>query len=546
MAKLFKQLSATQGNEDWWRGASVYQIYLRSYQDTNGDGIGDLAGVVSRIPYIKSLNVDAIWITPFFVSPMKDYGYDVSDYYGVDPVFGSLWDFDKVIEIAHQHGLRVMIDLVLSHTSDQHSWFQESRASRDNPKEDWYVWADLKPDGSPPNNWLSVFGGSAWAWDPKREQYYMHNFLTSQPDLNFHNSKVRKALLDVAQFWLDRGVDGFRLDTVNFYFCDKQLRDNPELPLEKRNDLTAPLVNPYNFQRHIYNKNQPENLEFLRDLRQTMNEYPGTAIVGEVGDSQCGLKIMNEYTCGKDRLHMCYAFEFLSTKPAHGEWIMGVIDRLESEGPRGWPCWAFSNHDVARHISRWNLSDVECRMAINVLVALKGSLCIYQGEELGFEEADIKFEDIQDPYGTTFWPEFKGRDGCRTPMAWEMDQPNAGFSSNKPWLPIDIRHLKKAVDQAECQEGSILHHYRKVLSFRKQYEILRKGEMERKFDRDLLIIRRFLNDESITAFFHFSDCDRTISILGEVLGGICGDITFDGQSLIFRGKGSIFIRQKMS
>jgi len=233
-----------QTDKDWWRGAVIYQVYPRSYQDSNNDGIGDIAGITTRLPYIADLGADAVWISPFFKSPMKDFGYDVSDYKDIDPIFGDLADFDKMIATAHELGLKIMIDLVLSHTADVHEWFVESRSSKDNPRNDWYVWADAKPDGTAPNNWLSIFGGPAWTWDTTRCQYYMHNFLTSQPDLNFHNPDVQNALLDVARFWLDRGVDGFRLDTINFYFCDQQLRDNPALPNSARNNTIAPEVNP--------------------------------------------------------------------------------------------------------------------------------------------------------------------------------------------------------------------------------------------------------------------------------------------------------------
>ena len=273
--------------KNWWRGAVIYQIYPRSFQDSNGDGIGDLSGIVQRLPYVASLGVDAIWISPFFTSPMKDFGYDVSDYCDVDPMFGSLSDFDAVVDTAHRLGMRVMIDLVLSHTSDQHEWFKQSRSNRDNPRSDWYVWSDPKPDGTPPNNWLSIFGGSAWQWDSRREQYYLHNFLVEQPDLNFHNPDVQDALLDVARFWLNRGVDGFRLDTINFYVHDKELRDNPALTPEERNATIAPSVNPYNHQNHLYDKNQPENLEFLRRLRAVMEPF-GAAAVGEDPRSDAG------------------------------------------------------------------------------------------------------------------------------------------------------------------------------------------------------------------------------------------------------------------
>lgn len=320
---------------DWWRGAVIYQIYPRSFQDTNGDGVGDLPGITRRLDHVAGLGVDAIWISPFFTSPMKDFGYDVSDYCDVDPLFGTLADFDALIARAHELGLKVLIDLVLSHTSDQHPWFQESRQSRGNPKADWYVWAEPKPDGTAPNNWLSIFGGPAWAWDARREQYYLHNFLTAQPDLNFHCPAVQEALLGVAKFWLDRGVDGFRLDTINFYMHDAELRDNPPLPVEERNDQTAPKVNPYNHQRHLYDKNHPQNIVFLRKLRKLMDGYKAAA-VGEIGDSQRGLEILGEYTSGPDAMQMSYAFELLSGHAAlSAGYIAEVFRKLETVAPRG-------------------------------------------------------------------------------------------------------------------------------------------------------------------------------------------------------------------
>lgn len=460
---------------DWWRGAVIYQIYPRSYQDSNGDGVGDLRGIVQRLPYIASLGVDGIWISPFFKSPMKDFGYDVSDYCDVDPMFGTLADFDILVDAAHQWGLKVMIDLVLSHTSDVHPWFAESRASRDNPKADWYVWSDPKPDGTPPNNWLSIFGGSGWHWDPRREQYYLHNFLVSQPDLNFHNLEVQNALLDVTRFWLNRGVDGFRLDTINFYFADKDLRDNPALPPEKRNATIAPSVNPYNHQDHRFSKNQPENLEFLMRFRALLDEYPGSTCVGEVGDAQKGLEILGEYTHGDDRVHMCYAFELLSGKRPTAEMVAKTFDRFDVAAPKGWACWAYSNHDVMRHASRWDLTPTAQRLFHTLMICLRGSLCIYQGEELGLPEADVPFDSIQDPYGVEFWPEFKGRDGCRTPMVWERSNSTGGFSEGAPWLPVPGEHLTRAVSVQEEDPASLIHHYRRALSFRRAHVALRKG-----------------------------------------------------------------------
>ncbi len=466
---------AARPDADWWRGAVIYQVYPRSFQDSNGDGIGDLLGIVRRLPYIASLGVDAVWISPFFTSPMKDFGYDVADYRDVDPMFGTLADFDAVVETAHALGLKVMIDLVLSHTSDQHPWFKESRQDRDNPKKNWYVWADPKPDGTPPNNWLSIFGGSAWHWDPRRCQYYLHNFLASQPDLNFHEPEVQEALLDVARFWLERGVDGFRLDTINFYFADKQLRDNPPLPEDRRNATIAPQVNPYNYQEHIYSKNRPENLEFLRKLRAVMDPY-NAAAVGEVGDAQRGLEILGEYTRGDDLMQMCYAFELLSgERPTAGR-IAEIFATVERVAADGWACWAYSNHDVMRHVSRWKLSPAASRAFATLLMCLRGSACIYQGEELGLPEAEIAHDDIQDPYGREFWPEYKGRDGCRTPMVWTDSNLNGGFSTApRTWLPVPGAHLGLSVARAEADPASLLHHYRRAISFRHAHRSLALG-----------------------------------------------------------------------
>lgn len=496
---------------DWWRGAVIYQIYPRSFQDSNGDGIGDLAGIVQRLPHIASLGAEAIWISPFFTSPMKDFGYDVSDYCDVDPMFGTLADFDAVIAASHKLGLKVMIDLVLSHTSDQHPWFKQSRTSRSNPKADWYVWAEPKPDGTPPNNWLSIFGGPGWQWDARREQYYQHNFLTSQPDLNFHNPDVQAALLDVAEFWLKRGVDGFRLDTINFYFCDKELRDNPALPKDQRNALTAPAVNPYNHQLHIYDKNQPENLAFLRRLRAVMDRY-GAAAVGEVGDSQRGLEIMGEYTSGDDLMQMCYAFEFLAPEPLTAAFIVQTFDNLAKAAPEGWPCWAFSNHDVVRHVSRWKLSGAAARAHLLTLLTLRGSVCLYQGEELGLTEAEVAFEDLQDPYGIEFWPEFKGRDGCRTPMVWQSDNQQGGFSTGTPWLPVDAGHLARAASAQEADPASLLHFYRKALAFRARHPALRVGaQADMRSENGVLSFRRSTRDETLWVAVNLSDSPASIA-----------------------------------
>jgi len=489
---------------DWWRGAVIYQVYPRSFQDSNGDGIGDLLGIVQRLPHIASLGVDAVWISPFFTSPMKDFGYDVSDYYDVDPMFGSLADFDAVIAAAHQHGLRVFMDLVLSHTSDEHPWFKESRSSTDNPRANWYVWADAKPDGTPPNNWLSIFGGSAWQWDTTRCQYYLHNFLAEQPDLNFHEPEVQEELLRVARFWLDRGVDGFRLDTVNFYVHDKELRDNPPLPVEERNPITAPAVNPYTWQNHLYDKTQPENLDFLRRLRALMKTY-NAAAVGEVGEDQRGLEVLGDYTAGDDLLNMSYAFELLSDHAPKAPYITDVTEHLMRVATEGWACWAFSNHDVPRHMSRWGLSEQAYRCYVTMMMCLRGSVCLYQGEELGLTEAEVAFEDIQDPYGKRMWPAFKGRDGCRTPMVWDHEAPNGGFTTGVPWLPVSNDHLHHAVASQEHDPQAILHHYRRAIALRHAQAPLMKGTLENiRTDGTILRFERVQDGERIFCAFNLA------------------------------------------
>ncbi len=472
-------------DDAWWRGAVIYQIYPRSFQDANGDGIGDLKGITQRLEYVADLGVDAIWLSPFFASPMKDMGYDVSDYCAVDPVFGDLADFDALVAKAHALGVRVIIDQVLSHSSDQHPWFRESRQSKDNPKADWYVWADARPDGTPPTNWQSVFGGSAWTWNAKRRQYYLHNFLSSQPDLNFHTPAVQDALLDSVRFWLDRRVDGFRLDTVNYYFHDRQLRDNP--PAVQAAD-DPPEINPYGFQDHQFDKTRPENISFLKQFRVLLNEYPDRMSVGEVGegDGDRSLQIMAEYTADGDRLHMCYSFDMLG-EPFTQTHFRNCIKNFDAAsqtygGAKSWPCWAFSNHDVQRHVSRWvgpGDDPVQlAKLAAALLLSLKGSVCLYQGEEFGLPEAELEFEDLTDPFGIAFWPEFKGRDGCRTPMVWESTARNAGFSSApKPWLPVKAPHLALAARAQMGRADSVLEQYRRFLAFRKTRQSLITGQI---------------------------------------------------------------------
>ncbi|MBX3568947.1 MAG: alpha-glucosidase [Rhizobiaceae bacterium] len=506
-------------NADWWRGATIYQVYPRSYQDTTGDGSGDLKGITRRLAHIAALGADAIWISPFFKSPMADMGYDVSDYCDVDPMFGTLADFDELIEQAHALGLKVIIDQVLSHTSDKHPWFVESRSSRRNRRADWYVWADPKPDGTPPNNWLSIFGGPAWEWDAVRKQFYLHNFLTSQPDLNFHNPDVQDALLTAVRFWLERGVDGFRLDTVNFYVHDRQLRDNPARRLTARQKASE--TNPYEYQNHLYDKTRPENLRFLRRFRALLDSFGDRASVGEVGDGPRSLKTVAAYTSGGDKLHMCYTFDLLGPQfsAAH---VRRSVEGFEKVVVDGWVCWAFSNHDVIRHVTRWTRPDGDprkvARFAIALLACLRGSICIYQGEELGLQEADLAFEDLRDPYGIRFWPGYKGRDGCRTPMPWSHEANAAGFTEGKPWLPVPDGHKALAVDAQQADAGSVLARYREVLAFRKQWPALLTGTIEfLPAQGDTLAFLRAAGNERLLCAFNFADEPAQIA-LPEALG----------------------------
>lgn len=530
----------------WWRGAVVYQVYPRSLMDANNDGIGDIPGIISKLDYIASLGVDAIWISPFFKSPMKDFGYDISDYRDIDPIFGTLADFDELIAKAHERNIKIIIDQVLSHTSDQHSWFLESRESRDNPKADWYVWADPQPDGTPPNNWLAIFGGSAWEWEPRRCQYYLHNFLKTQPDLNYHCPQVREQILQEVEFWLKRGVDGLRLDAIIFCFHDQQLRSNPAKPEAERRGRGFSEDNPYAFQRHIYDCDRPENLGFLESLRELMDRYPGTVTLGEIA-SEDSLKTMAEYTAGNKRLHMTYSFELL-VENLSGSFIRETVETLEQNLSEGWPCWAIGNHDVRRFMTRWGGAEQSPQLAKTLnamLLSLRGSVCSYQGEELGLTEVDIEQHELQDPYGITFWPRFKGRDGCRTPMPWTNSDAHAGFSKSKTWLPIPAEHKAKAVNTQEKDKDSILNAYRTFIRWRNQHPALRLGDIEFVADAvDHLVFIRSYGDEKLLCAFNFAGAEKVIDLgenynLAEMAGHGMNSVTQTGNQLSVPAYGTV-------
>ena len=525
---------------EWWRDAVIYQVYPRSYQDSTGDGIGDLPGITQRLPHIAGLGVDAIWLSPFFTSPDRDMGYDVSDYTGVNPLFGTLADFDDLMKTAHKLGLKVIIDQVLSHSSIEHPWFTESRSSRANAKADWYVWADPKPDGTAPTNWLSVFGGSAWTFDPKRRQYYMHNFLTEQPDINFHCPAAVDALLDTMRFWLERGVDGFRLDTVNFFTHDKQLRDNPP------SDWNTFPGNPYEAQNHIHSKTQPENLAILSRMRALTDSYPDRMMVGEVGEMGVRqVEIMGEYTTGPDRLHMAYSFAMLSHDHTPGHFRQTIQTFLDV-APNGWPCWSFSNHDVQRHVTRWTKpggdTDAIARQSIAMLASFPGALNLYQGEELGQLETDITRAELQDTANIAFWPEYKGRDGCRTPMTWDSTAPHAGFSTATPWLPVKAPQMAHALDLQEGKNDSVLASYRAALGFRKQRPELRLGQTGfLDLPVPVLGITRTHRANQLTGLFNLSDRAVTLTLAGvaQLAGQQNG--TLAGSTVVLPAHGYVYL-----
>jgi len=490
--------------QPWWKGASIYQIYPRSFFDSNGDGIGDLPGITQRLDYVASLGVDAIWLSPFFRSPMADFGYDVADYRDVDPIFGTLADFDALIVRAHALGLRVLIDQVWAHTSDQHAWFVESRASRDNPKADWYVWHDAKPDGSPPTNWQSVFGGPAWTWDARRGQYYMHNFLKEQPQLNCHLPEVQEELLAITRFWLDRGVDGFRIDAINFSMHDPEFRDNPPAPASN-----TPRTRPFDFQLHIYNQSHADIPPFLERLRDVFDEYPDRFTVAEVGGADADRE-MKLFTAGNNRLNTAYGFDFLYAPSLTAAAVREALENWQSGG--SWPSWAFENHDAPRAVSRWaapGQADAFARMKMLLLAALRGNIFLYYGEELGLDQVEIAFEDLQDPEAIANWPRTLSRDGARTPMPWEAGAPQLGFTTGKPWLPVGPNHAKLAIDVQNADAGSLLAWTRQVLALRNASPALRTGDIAfLDAPADLLAFEREGEGERLLCLFNLGDTGR--------------------------------------
>jgi alpha-glucosidase len=492
---------------EWWRGAVLYQVYPRSFQDSDGDGVGDLPGLIDRLDHVADLGVDAIWVCPFYPSPQRDFGYDISDHCAVDPTFGRLEDVDRLIAAAHARGLRVLLDLVGGHTSDRHPWFAASRRNREAPTGDWYVWADPRPDGTPPNNWLSVFGGPAWTWEPRRRQYYLHHFLSSQPALNLNNPDVQDALLGIAEFWLERGVDGFRLDALDFLTHDHALRDNPANP-PANGAVPAKL---FGMQHHHHDMIQPGTKPVLRRLRALLDRYPGRVTLGEVSSQDGAYERIAGYTEGREHLHMAYTLRPLRHGFDHPT-VAALLRDAIATCERGWPCFSFSNHDVERAATRWAPGGQPdprmTRLLLALLLSLPGSACLYQGEELGLPEAVLREADIRDPFGLTYWPEFKGRDGSRTPMPWRGDLPHAGFTTPRsaPWLPVAETHYDLSVSEQEMAPDSTLAFTRSLLRLRRDEPALRHGRAESlDLPAPLVGFTREAAGRRITVLFNLSD-----------------------------------------
>ncbi len=465
---------AEESNYLWWQTGVIYQIYPRSFKDTTGNGVGDLRGVIEQLPYLTgTLGVQAIWLSPFYPSPMADFGYDVADYRDVDPLFGTLADFDELVVKAHACDLRVIIDLVPNHSSDRHPWFQESRSSRRSPKRDWYVWADPQADGSPPNNWLSVFGGRAWEWDEATGQYYLHSFLEQQPDLNWRNPEVRQAMFDVVRFWLERGVDGFRIDVAHYIMKDPQMRDNPLAP-EPARSIHKPLGD-YDAQFHLHDKGHPDVHNVYREFRRLLDEYSHARPRMSIGEIHIfdWREWAKYYGVRNDELHMPFNFALLNV-PWEAAAVRRVVDELEAALPEGaWPNYVLGNHDEPRIAGRIGLR--QARVAAMLLLTLRGTPTLYYGEEIGMTDVPIPRHEMKDPAGLR--QEGQGRDPCRTPMQWSAAA-NAGFSppeTQRTWLPLAEDFRQVNVEAQLDQPTSLLNLYRRLLFLRRETLALQVG-----------------------------------------------------------------------
>jgi alpha-glucosidase len=452
----------------WWQRVVVYQVYPRSFQDSDGDGVGDLRGIISRLSYLEWLGVDAVWISPFYPSPMADFGYDITDHTDVHPMFGTLSDFDAFVAEAHRRDIKVILDYVPNHTSDEHPWFVESRSSRENPKRDWYIWQDPAPDGGSPNNWQSVFGGGAWEWDAATQQYYYHAYLREQPDLNWRNPEVREAMMEVLRFWLQRGVDGFRVDALRQLLKDEHLRDNPPNPDHRARS-------PYDALLPVYSTDRPKVHEAVREMRSVLEDYGDRLLIGELYLPID--RLVTYYGENISGVHLPFNFHLIST-PWNAREIATLIHTYEAALPRGgWPTWVLGNHDRSRITSR--VGAAQARVAAMLLLTLRGTPTVYYGDELGMHDVEIPPERVQDPFEKNVPGRGLGRDPARTPMQWDAS-PNAGICPPdvEPWLPVadDFRTYNVATERED--PASMLNLHRRLLALRRSEPALALGSYE--------------------------------------------------------------------
>ncbi|RCR67665.1 alpha-amylase family glycosyl hydrolase [Larkinella punicea] len=449
----------------WWQEGVIYQIYPRSFQDSNGDGIGDLPGILKRLDYLKELGITAVWLSPIYPSPMDDFGYDIADYQNIDPLFGTLADFDTLLTEVHQRGLKLILDLVPNHTSDQHPWFLESRSSRTSPKRDWYLWRDALPDGSVSNNWLSVFGGSGWEWDETTQQYYYHAFLKEQPDLNWRNPAVQQAMFDVMRFWLEKGVDGFRVDVMWHMIKDDLFRDNPPNPGYQPHMATYEQLLP------VFSTDQPDVHDLVLKMREVLDQYPERMMIGEIYLPIH--QLMTYYGIDGKGAHLPFNFQLLQL-PWDARQIATAIDQYEGLLPAGgWPNWVLGNHDQPRITSR--VGRDQARVAALLLLTLRGTPTVYYGDEIGMRDVPIPLEEVQDPQGLNMPDKNLSRDPARTPMQWDQ-QPNAGFTTGKPWLRLAGNHARENVQVQNEDPDSMLSLHKRLLALRQREPSLRMGD----------------------------------------------------------------------
>ncbi len=456
---------AETGKHLWWQTGIIYQVYPRSFQDSNGDGIGDLEGIVQRLDYVKWLGITAIWISPVYPSPMADFGYDISDYKGIHPLFGSMEDFDNLLQQAHQRDIKIILDLVPNHTSNQHPWFLESRSSKDNPKRAWYIWKDALEDGSPPNNWLSVFGGPAWEWDEATGQYYYHAFLKEQPDLNWRHPEVQSAMLDVMRFWLDKGVDGFRVDVMWHMIKDEQFRNNPVNPDYHSYMATYEQLLP------VYSTDQPGVHDIVQKMRRVLDGYNDRMMIGEIYLPIH--KLITYYGPQNNGAHLPFNFMLLSLDWDAQKIAAAIAEYEGALPPNAWPNWVLSNHDQPRMTSRVGLQ--QAKVAALLLLTLRGTPTIYYGEELGMRDVPIPFEEVQDPQGLNMPDKNLSRDPARTPMQWNS-QEQAGFSTGKPWLRLSSTYKRVNVEVQKNDPYSHLTLYKRLIALRQSQPSLKWGD----------------------------------------------------------------------